>query len=86
MLWVVYLEDDVAVVVCLDVVQPDDAREVGVAVDRPHLLPASVQLLDVVQGVGWVQHVHNVSQGRVDDLKIMSKQAKPAWVAGLSPC
>ena len=38
-----YLEDDVAVVVCLDVVQPDDAREVGVAVDRPHLFTASVQ-------------------------------------------
>lgn len=57
-----YLEDDIAIVVGLDVVQSHDAWQVERAVDSAGQLAAVVQLSDVLRGKGWVQHVLYVIQ------------------------
>lgn len=57
-----YLEDDIAIVVGLDVVQSHDAWQVERAVDSAGQLAAVVKLSDVLRGKGWVQHVLYVIQ------------------------
>lgn len=55
------MKDDVAVVVCLDIVQPHDARVVERAIVSSRYSRVTLKLPDLLSGVRRFQHILQIS-------------------------
>lgn len=67
------LKHDVRVVVLFDVVEAHNARQIVSAVVGSRQLRVALELLDLLERVGRVEHVLDVVERRVDDLIVVGQ-------------